>query len=173
MNADAIVTIYVVIDDMLQAMQISQDSRARLTTSEILTVAVVSAQQFQNHHERALSVLHQTGYIGRFSRSRFNRCLHALNAVLALVLEAFTQLLAEGDIFIIDTLPIPVCKRARARRCRKLHGRDFYGYCASKDEHFFGWQLHLVGDAHGIPVSFDLLPACWDERVPVQSLLVD
>ncbi len=58
MNADAIVTIYVVIDDMLQAMQISQDSRARLTTSEILTVAVVSAQQFQNHHERALSVLH-------------------------------------------------------------------------------------------------------------------
>ncbi len=114
MNADAIVTIYVVIDDMLQAMQISQDSRARLTTSEILTVAVVSAHQFQNHHERALSVLHQTGSIGCFSISRFNRRLYALKAVLALVLEALTQLLA-------------LCKRARARRCRKLQGRDFYG----------------------------------------------
>ena len=88
-----------------------------------------------------------------------------------MVLEALTQVLAEGEIFIIDTLAIPVCKRARARRCRKLHGRDFYGYCASKDEHCFGWQLHLVCDAHGIPVSFDLLPARWDELNPLQHLL--
>ncbi len=41
------------------------------------------------------------------------------------------------------------------------------------DEPFFGWHLHLVCDAHGIPISFDLLPACWDELVPVQSLRVD
>ena len=77
MNADAIVTIYVMIDDMLRVMNIADDSRSQMSNAE-MTVAVTAAQQFQNHHERALSVLYQTGYIGRFSVSRCNRRLHAL-----------------------------------------------------------------------------------------------
>ena len=54
MNADAIVTIYVVIDDILKVMQHQDDVRSKLSAAEILTVAIVAAQQFQNHHERAL-----------------------------------------------------------------------------------------------------------------------
>lgn len=171
MNADAIVTIYVVIDDTLKAMNYQDESRTNLTSAEILTVAVVAAQQFQNHHERALGVLHQAGYIPRFSISRFNRRLHALSAVLEAVLTILSDLLTAGSVFVIDSLPVPVCKRVRARRCRKVHGEAFYGYCAAKDEHFFGWQLHLVCDGHGIPIAFDLLPARWDELVPLQHLL--
>lgn len=50
-----------------------------LTDAEILTIAVIAAKYFQNHHERALYVLQKMGYFSeRISISRFNRRLHAL-----------------------------------------------------------------------------------------------
>ena len=171
MNDNYIVTTYVIIDDMLKAMKHRDDSRANVSTAEILTVAVVAAKYFQNHHERALSILYRFGYVTRMSVSRFNRRLHQVMASFWHLARLLGDLISQGSIFIIDTLPLPVCKRVRASRCQKVQGRAFYGYCASKDERFFGWQLHLVCDANGIPVAFEMLPASWDELVPVQDLL--
>lgn len=171
MNDTYIVAAYVTIDDLLKVMKYQDDSRASITAAEIMTVAVIAAKYFQNHHERALSVLLRLGYISPVSVSRFNRRMHQLLETFWQVAILLGELLAQGKVFIIDTLPLPVCKRARARRCRKVQGRAFYGYCAAKDERFFGWQLHLVCDAHGVPVAFEMLPACWDELVPVQHLL--
>jgi hypothetical protein len=82
MNDDYIVPVYVVIDDLLKAMHYQDDSRANLSAAQILTIAVVAAHYLHNHHERALGLLYQLGYIPRFSVSRFNRRLHALQQLL-------------------------------------------------------------------------------------------
>jgi len=171
MNDDYIVPVYVLIDDVLQAMNYQDDTRTGLDAAEIMTIAIVAAKYFQNHHERAVCMMVRLGYIQQFSVSRFNRRLHALTDWFWDVLQVLSQLFAAGRVFIIDAMPMPVCKHVRAKRCRKVQGKQFYGYCASKKEHFFGWQLHLVCDAFGVPVSFDLLPANWDELVPLQTLL--
>ena len=63
MNDTYIVTSYVVIDDLLKAWGYRNDSRARGHAAEILTVAVVAARYFQNHHERALYVMSRLGYL--------------------------------------------------------------------------------------------------------------
>jgi len=57
MNATYIVTSYVVIDDVLKGIGHVDDSRATISSAEIMTVAVVAAKYFQNHHERALCLL--------------------------------------------------------------------------------------------------------------------
>jgi hypothetical protein len=171
MNATYIVTVYVVIDDVLKEIGHVDDRRATISSAEILTVAVVAAKFFQNHHERALCLLQQTHYLPALSVSRFNRRLHALQDVLLLIVSVLGELLATGKVFIIDTMPLPVCKRVRAERCRKVQGDQYWGYCASKREFYFGWQLHLVCDAAGVPVTFELLPARWDELTLVQDLL--
>ena len=152
-------------------MTYQDDPRATISASEILTVAVVAAKYFQNHHERAVCLMYRLGYISRLSVSRFNRRLHALRELLWQVTQLLGELFSSGNIYIIDAMPIPVCKRVRASRCRKVQGKAFYGYCASKQELFFGWQLHMVCDTSGVPISFDLLPARWDELVPLQYLL--
>ncbi len=54
MNDTYIVTSYVVIDDMLKAWGYQDDCRASGYGAEILTVAVIAAKYFHNHHERAL-----------------------------------------------------------------------------------------------------------------------
>ena len=93
---------------------------------------------------------------------RFNPRLHALQDILLLIASVLGEMLATGNVLVIDTMPVPVCKRVRAERCRKVHGNAYLGYCASKREYYCGWQLHLVCDAAGVPVTFELLPAKWD-----------
>jgi len=171
MNDDFIVTVYVVIDEVMQALGHQTHCLAHISDAEVLTVAVVAARSFQNHHERALQIVQRLGYLsGTLSTSRFNRRLHALGDWFRLILETLGALLAQGEAYIIDSLPVPACRRARARRCRKVRGAAYCGYCAAKGEKFFGWRLHLVCTVEGVPVAFDLLPASWHDLTPVHEL---
>src|ERR1700681_1873914 len=93
-----IVRTYVVIDTVLQAHGCEDDCRASGTAAEVLTVGVIAAKYFQNHHERALCVMTRLGYVHGLSVSRFNRRLHALHdwryGIISLVAEIYVQ----GDV---------------------------------------------------------------------------
>ena len=170
MNDTYIVTTYVVIDDILKGWGFEDDCRASGHAAETLTVAVVAAKYFQNHHEQALCLLIRLGYVSRLSVSRFSRQLHRLGDWLYGIVSLIGEVFSQGETFIIDSMPLPVCKRVRARRCQKVRGKAFCGYCAAKHEKFFGWRLHLVCTPEGIPVSFDLLPAAHQDLTPVHEL---
>lgn len=170
MNDTYIVTAYSVIEDVLRAHGYQDDPRARVSAAEVLIVAVVAAKYFQNHHERALSILVRLGDIPRLSVSRFNRRLHALRDWLYGIVTLLGEVFAQGEVFIIDSMPLPVCKRVRARRCKKVRGKAYCGYCAAKKEKFFGWRLHLICTVEGIPVAFDLLPAAEHDLTPIHEL---
>lgn len=108
----------------------------------------------------------------KLSPSRFNRRLHALAAWLRLLLETRGAILTHGQGFLSDRLPVPVCRRARPRRCRQARGAAYCGYCAAKREKFFGWRLHLVGTVDGVPMAFDLLPTSLHDLTSVHELTV-
>jgi hypothetical protein len=110
---------------------------------------------------------------GHLSVSRFNRRLHALSGWLTLIMEQWMSWLATGEAFSLDSMPLPVCKRVRASRCRKVRGRAYCGYCDAKKEQFFGWRLHLVCTPDGLPVSFEMVPAAYHDLTPVHELTVD
>ena len=96
MNDDYIVTVYSVIDDLLKAHGYEDDKRTKVSAAEILTVAVVAAKYFQNHHERTLCVLIKLRDIPRLSVSRFNRRLHALKDWLYGIVSLLGNLFTEG-----------------------------------------------------------------------------
>jgi hypothetical protein len=160
MNDDVIVTTFVVIDDLLTAAGHRDHPLAGVGDAEVLTVAVVAAAAFQNHHARALQVMAGMHYLsGRLSASRFNRRLHALAARLEGILGLLGELFATGEVFVLDSLPLPVCRRVRARRCRKVRGRAFCG-----------WRLRLVTTPAGVPVAFAILPGALHDLTPVHEL---
>lgn len=176
MDATYIVTVFVVLDDLYRLCGGKAKYRPKMLPSEIVLVAVVAAKYYQNNLERALLLLAQTGYIPherRLSVSRFNRQLHQHAELLELGLAVLMELACEGELFILDSEPVPVCKRKRARRCRKVRGAIYCGYCAAKDEKYFGWKLHLVCTPHGIPVNFTLLPAALHDLTPLYELTYD
>ena len=102
MSDDLIVTAYVVLDEMMQALGHRSHRLAQIDDAEVLTVAVVAAKYFANNHERALAVMHGMGYLAKpLSASRFNRRLHALGGWLRLGLETLGGLFARGEIFLL------------------------------------------------------------------------
>lgn len=173
MNDDYIVTVFVVVDDMLKAMNCQTDVRAHVSHAEVITVGMIAAKYFGNNHERALCIMQRLGYIGKLSVSRFNRRFHQLEATFLWLLGLIGECFQQNKVFIIDTCPLPVCRYSRANRCQKVHGKPYFGYCASQKTRYFGFQLHLVCDSHGVPVAFEVLPASWDELYPIQHLLAN
>lgn len=169
-----IIAVYVVIDDLLRQLGHRDHPCVQLTDAEVLTVAVVAALTFQNHHARALAILTKLGYLsGTLSPSRFNRRLHALRQCLDWMLTMIGNLFRHRAVYLIDSLPLPICRRARAYRCGKARGIDFCGYCAAKKEKFFGYRLHLVCTVEGVPVAFTILPAAYHDLTPVHELTYD
>jgi len=171
MDADWIITAFVLIDTLMERLGHQSDVRAQVPDSEVILIAVVAAKYFQNHHERAVCILRETRYLsGRIAVCRFNRRLHKLADWLAFIAMTLGEVLRKGKVFVTDSLPVPVCRRVRARRCRKVRGRAYCGYCAAKKEKFFGWRLHLICTPTGVPVSFQLLPAAFHDLTPIHEL---
>lgn len=111
------------------------------------------------------------GYLqNRLSASRFNRRIQRLASWLAELAQVLAELFSEGQVFIIDSCPVPVCRRVRARRCKKVRGKAFCGYCSAKKEKFFGWRLHFVCSAEGVPVSFALAEGAHHDLSAVHEL---
>jgi hypothetical protein len=63
MNATWIITAFVVIDDLMTALKHKSHPLAQASDTEVLTVAIVAAKYFQNHHERALCVMRECNYL--------------------------------------------------------------------------------------------------------------
>lgn len=160
MNVNWIITAFVIVDTTFTTLEHQSDVRAGVPDSEIITVALVAAKYFANNHKLTLSVMQQLQYLsGTISHSRFNRRLHALRDWMEFFPEYLGEIFSKNTIYIIDSMPIPVCHRARAKRCTKVRGNYFNGWCSAKQERYFGWKLHLIYDIHGIPMRFMVLPA--------------
>lgn len=169
-----IITAYCIISDTMHKLGHNSHPLATLTDAEVLTVAVVSAMYFHNNHERTLFVMYHMHYLSKpLSTSRFCRRVHSLAQWLEYITELVGQLFAKGEAFIIDSLPVPVCKSARAYRCRKLLGPysgAYFGRCAAKKWTFFGWRLHLICTPDRVPVYFQMLPASFHDLTPIYEL---
>ena len=67
-------------------------------------------------------------------------------------------------IHLTDGFPMPVCTITRASRHRCFSAEAAYGYCASKDEHYYGFEGHLVVSSDGVICGYTFAAANIDER---------
>lgn len=174
-----IIAAFCIIEDTLKHLGHKTHHLAGVTDAEVLLVAIVSAMYFHNHHERTLFVLKALRYITKpLSISRFSRRLHALAHWLEQLVELVGQLFAKGEVFIIDSMPVPMCQYVRAGKCKKMNaitdprGKAYFGKCVAKKWRFYGWRLHLVCTQDRVPVAFQLLPASWHDLTPIYDLTV-
>lgn len=156
-----VTTVYVILDHLAMRFLPAPKYKPKMSVAEIILVAIVAARYFENNQERALLLLRQTGLIPKhrcLSVSRYNRQLHQQGDFLELCRQTLLELARQGEAFVIDSMPVPVCKRVRARRCRKVRGADFCGVCVAKKEKFFGWRLHLICTLEGIRKTCNPIP---------------
>jgi hypothetical protein len=165
---DTITTTYYLCDEFLKAIGHHDDPQVRLSTAEVMSVALVAAAFFGGNIEKSRSFLDEYGYIEKaISKSRFNRRLHTIDPSLwrtlfDLLAEVFKHNNATAS-YVVDSLPVAVCDNIRIRRCKlyptEEYGKAFRGYIASKRRYFYGLRVHLVVSAKGEPVEFSLAAA--------------
>ena len=177
-----IVTVFCQIDDALAAALDGKPVRQRgplplLSDAEVLTMEAVGEYlgldqdkaifaYFRRHFDHffpALRRVHRT----TFARQAANlwRVKESLWQHLSRNLEV------DRAISLIDSFPVPVCRFARATRCRRLREVSAYGYDELAHQTFFGVRAHLRVCWPGVIVGLHLSPANVHELPVAERLL--
>jgi hypothetical protein len=182
--------IFVMVDDYCQTQfQASSYPRStgptpKLADSEVITLSLVmelldkpQEYLFLKDLKRSLPTL----FPCLISQSRFNRRRRTLcpliNQVRHSIMGRLLPLCQEYGL--LDTLPVKVVGYKRSKRRSDFTGSAAYGYCAAKDEKYFGFKLVLLVSPEGLPINFAIVPANtadadtpWEVLATMSNLLV-
>ena len=140
LSKDKIISIFCLIDDILQGINHKEDIRRRISDSEIILTAIVSSTSFYGNHSSAIKFMKQYGFIpNMLDTSRFNRRLHKIGYLLYELFEIvsayFKDFCCEMH-YIIDSFPVAVCHNMRIANCKILKEKKWRGYTASMRNYF-------------------------------------
>src|SRR3569833_1469433 len=162
LSEDKIIGIYCLVDDLLKGIGHQEDSRIKISDSEVITTAIVSALYFGGHLDNGRNMMKMTGMIPQMlDKSRFCRRLHRLEALLcSLFFQVGHQLktIAGASDYVIDSFPVAVCDNIRISRCKLLQGEQWRGKQCSMRRYFYGVKVQVITNSNGIPVEFCFVP---------------
>jgi len=162
LNEDKIIAIYCFVDDLLKGVERQEDIRRKVSDSEIITTAIISALYFGGHLDNARQFMKITGLSPlMLDKSRFNRRLHALSDLLFQLFFQVGQHLktvAGASDYVLDSFPVAVCDNIRINRCKLLTGEQWRGKQASMRRYFYGVKVQVLSTTSGIPVEFCFVP---------------
>ncbi len=97
-------------------------------------------------------------------RSVYNRRKRKLFPFIEEIRMKMVDKLNESEnYFIVDSMPLEVCKISRSFRSKICKDVDYAypnkGFCASQNLHFYGYKLHAVCSISSVFKSFDISPA--------------
>ena len=100
----------------------------------------------------------------QIDRSVYNRRKRGLFFYIESLREQMAaHMTADEDHFIIDSMPLEVCRISRAGRStvctENVDTAPNHGYCASQNMRYYGYKLHAVCSVDGVFKRFDLSPA--------------
>jgi hypothetical protein len=184
-----IIAVFCCVDDSLAAVMQGQAIRGKgfapaLSDSEVLTMEIVAEYQGIDADQALWRYFRRhwlAWFPGLASRCAFVRQAANLWQYKALLQQRLAaQLGAFNDsVHLVDGLPIPLCGFSRAPSCRSFKGIAAYGYCAAKQQTYYGFHGHLLISATGVITGFSLTPAngnereaLWDMVQTIQGLLI-
>jgi len=159
-----VVTVYVVCDDLLKTIGVTDDPQAIMSNGEVMAFAIIAAKLFSGHHKRARWVCKQMGcFPNILSNSRLNRRIHQIpwsiwEVIFRILAGAFKRR-AEEHEYAVDSFPISCCQKSRIDKRHLFKGRQYIGWAASKRKYFCGIRAHMVVTAgRGEPVELIFQP---------------
>src|SRR5690348_4567851 len=179
-----LVAVYCLIDDALRTMLHGARLRQRgptprLADSEVLTMEIAGEflgvetdaglyRYFRRHHRALFPALHTV------HRTTFLRQAANLWAVKrALWQQLLPHLRGDPALSIVDSVPVPICRFARAKQCRLYPGLASYGRDPCLPGTFFGLRAHLRVTWPGIIAGLELAPANRADVALAPELLTD
>ena len=160
---------YEIILKHLQSLNISHDSfqqirKPKLENLELIAMNI-TAEYMGIHSELQLfRDIQSTPLEDLIECSVYNRRKRALFPQIEQVRKTLAKDFNEfEDVYVIDSMPLEICKNARASRSKICRDVDYAfpskGYCASQKAYYFGYKLHGICSLSGVIQSVDITPA--------------
>jgi hypothetical protein len=178
---DFILHVFCLIDDLLQQLGPRRLRRRGpratiLADSEVIAVELAgeflgldSDEAIYEHFRR----YHAAEFPGltRACRTTFTRQAANLFAVARRLHGHLAARLTAGHgLWLVDSLPVEVCRFGRAKFCRRLKGDAAFGYDHTRRNTFYGFRVHARATPDGVVVAFDLAPANVSDQAMVPDL---
>lgn len=136
----------------------------KMTDIEVVALSLVAEYMSIDSENDLFKQLTVTQIPNLIERSQYNkrrRKLFQFTENIRISLAA--SFLEFEDYFIIDSMPLEICKKARQNRI-KICKNDFEtapskGFCASQDTWFYGYKLHGICSVSGVFHSIDITKA--------------
>ena len=162
LKEDKIIAIFCLVDDLLKGIEHKEHPFRKISDSEVITTAIVSALYFGGHLDNARGFMKMTNLSPQMlDKSRFCRRLHNLESLICSLFFQIGQYLKDicgaGD-YIVDSFPVAVCDNIRIANCKLLKGKQWRGKQCSMRRYFYGVKVQVLTTAKGIPVEFSFVP---------------
>ncbi len=174
------IAVFCLIDDWLKGKELRQRGPSpELSDAEVLTIEVVGEfleidtekglyEHFRCHYGEWFPALR------RVHRTTFCRQAANLWVVKKMLWKhLLSRMDFDPEVSLIDSSPVPVCRFARAYRCRRLAEESTFGYDEMTKQTFYGLRVHLRVCWPGVIVGVDLAPANAQDLRLAEELLED
>lgn len=141
--------------------------KPKFSDAEVITLSLLSEALMIDSEHYLFKVLNKnfkTTFPNLIDRSGYNRRRRKLSWLTEKVWRSLVKELSSGeDTFVIDSMPIHICKFSRARRARvcrdSYETAPDYGFCAAQHQTYFGYKLHSLASLNGVIADFELTKA--------------
>ena len=138
--------------------------KPKLSDLELISLIILAEFKSIDSEYQLFREIKDFDIASKIERSVYNRrkrkLFPSIEEIRLKMVEKFNDF---ENYFIVDSMPLEVCKLARSSRSKICKEVDYAipnkGFCASQNLHFYGYKLHAVCSISGIFQSFDLSPA--------------
>lgn len=177
MLPDKVIGIYCIVDDILKGIGHDEHKERKVSDSEIITTAILSALYFKGNQYNAINYMRTHNMSpAMVGKSVFCKRLHKIASLLMWMFldigRVFKYVCAELE-YIIDSFPLKVCHNIRISRSKLLKGEQYRGYNVSKREYFYGVKVQLITTQQGVPVEICFVPGSEHDVEALRKMYFD
>lgn len=176
---DFIIRVYVLIDDWLKDYPVTLRQAGyapALSDAEVITLEIVGEYLGHDKDKQNWCYFKQH-WLDWFpqlsSRSSYVRQSANLWVVKQNLHKMLCQTMGviDSTVHRVDGFPLPLCNFRRAKHCRLFQEEADYGYCASKNMTYYGFQALVIVSSVGVVTGFTVMAANHDEAEGVYECL--
>jgi hypothetical protein len=160
---------YKIILEHLQGLDINQAvflqiRTPKLSNLELIAMNFTAEYMGIDSESQLFRVIESSELCCLIERSVYNRRRRRLFKLIEDIRQQLASFFNElEDYFIVDSMPLEVCKTARASRSTICKNEQYCypdkGFCASQKMYYYGYKLHGVCSVSGVFHSIDITPA--------------
>ena len=160
---------YEIILKNLQKIQLNtpcfkQIRKPKLNNIELIAMNLTAEYMSIDSECQLFRVISNTYLDTLIERSVYNRRKRKLFSLTEQIRQKLAYSFNEfEDYFVVDSMPLEVCKNARANRSSICKEHEYCypdkGFCASQKLYYYGYKLHGICSVSGVFQSIDISPA--------------